>query len=800
MRATGRRREFSLLLVVKVWRDARALGGTSLALIVLVAVGASLFVTFTQARLNLTESYQTFYGRHHFSDASILVDNAPESLIESARLVPGVTRVVGRAVKDGTIILRDRPRRRVAGRFVGLTSIERSPVNDLEVVRGRYLNSRGEALVEQQFAALNGIQVGDRLMASYLGRRRDFRVVGLAASPEYLYVAPSKEVNFASPQAFGVCWIDEDDAWRWFGLGRRITELHVLCQPGTSARALEILKALGERYGLRSWWDQAEQPSNNLLQMDLKGFMALSVMFPVLFMFAAGLSLYSSLTRIGRMQTGIVGFLRASGFSAREVLGHYVCQGGLLAGAGAVPGVILGHCFSVGMTRLYVSAIHLPGAVVRPHGAAWLTAVLLSMGTGILAAWLPARAAARTSPAVAMRGDQDDRIRGAPWWLGATQRVPVLMRIPLRGLLRRPSRTLFAVGGLVSGTALLLTTVGIWTAVTSAIDELLTRSLRYELEVSLVSAPGQQLVEALGGLPGVEAVYQTCTATVRVVSHRKQFNVQMTGLQPGQRAVNWKTADGRPLALRRGEIWLTSRMAERMGIEPGDPVRVEWAYSSRRRDIHTVLRLGGLLDPGLGAAAYADYDTLRRQMVDRVWPDAGYGAQIVCTPSLGAALRRQLERDDLVAAVVSIQDIRDEVNASLGITLLFTVVLMAFGCTLAGAVLHSVSSVGILERLRELATLRSLGFSARATAATAAVETYAMAGLALLVGLPLGTWMNAQYLKLFETDTMAFKPHLPLWAYVLVSVIVLGLVALSMRGGLQRLRTMDLAQATKARE
>ncbi|NUP99402.1 MAG: hypothetical protein HUU35_06065, partial [Armatimonadetes bacterium] len=365
-----RPRSTRALLALKIWRDALALGSTSLALVILMLVGTGLYVVFTESRLNLELSYRTFYQQHRFADATVLVDTAPESLVNTARLIPGVREAIGRAVKDGTIILRDRPRRRVTGRFIGTSALERPPINDVELVRGRYLSSRDDCLLEQQFATVHNLEIGDLITASYLGRRRDFRLVGVVASPEYLYPAPSKEAAWASPQWFGVCWIDQDAARQWLGLGGSITELHVLCDPGTADRALEILKALGERYGLRSWWNQAEQPSNHLLATDLQGFTALSIMFPAMFMFAAGLSLYSSLTRIGRLQTGVVGFLRASGFSSRQVLWHYVAQGGLLALAGAAPGALIGHLLSVWTTTKYAGALHLPLVLTPPHGNA----------------------------------------------------------------------------------------------------------------------------------------------------------------------------------------------------------------------------------------------------------------------------------------------------------------------------------------------------------------------------------------------------------------------------------------------
>ena len=82
----------------------------------------------------------------------------------------------------------------------------------------------------------------------------------------------------------------------------------------------------------------------------------------------------------------------------------------------------------------------------------------------------------------------------------------------------------------------------------------------------------------------------------------------------------------------------------------------------------------------------------------------------------------------------------------------------------------------------------------------AAIELYLMAGLGLAAGMPLGNRLNTIFLGKFQTETFTFRLHLPLWTYVCASAIELSLVAWSLSQGVRQLRSIDLAQATKARE
>ncbi len=795
-------REVSLLLWLKVWRDAFALGGTAWSLVVLMLIGCGFFVVFAEARVNLEDSYHTFYRNMRFADASVLVDKAPDGFVDLARQLPGVTEVLGRLVKDGAIILRDAPRRRVMGRFIGMPTVGDPPLNRLYVVEGRRYISRNECVLENQFAAFNNVRIGDLVTISYQGQTRDMTVVGFGSNPEYLYPVPSKEAAWVSPQTFGVVWMDGEGLRQWLGVGREVTELHVACDPAQTEQILVALRAIAEQYGLRDSWDQAGQPSNRLLTLDLTGFRVFSVVFPILFMFAAALSLYSALSRIVRLQTGVVGFLRASGFTVREVLWHYVAQGALISAAGAVPGAVLGHLMANVLVGLYGNLLHLPVLIQDPRWTLFGFGIAMAGLVGALAAWLPARAAASTPPAVAMRGDQnqDDGTVRFAWMMSLAAAVPVMLRIAVRGLLRRPSRTLFAVGGLVCGTCVLVATLGMYVSVKTAIDGFLHGAYKWEVQVNFFNHGGTHVASAIGALPEVDHVTLTCDAPVRLETPVGTANVILHGAQRGQQATELRQPDGTPIDLVPGVIWLPTMTAKRLKVEPGDPVRAVWSYSSRKSTVDCYFTCGGFVDMAFGGFVYGEYDDVRRKMVDPITPLGSYGAAIACDEETGRMLQRRLEREPSVSMITRMGDIREQVNASMGVTFLFITILVTFGAILSGSVMHSVSTVGILERLRELATLRSLGFSARQTTWIAAVEIYVMAVIGMALGMPLGTWMNDAQMRVYETETFVFKTTMTIWVYVIATAIVLGLVSLSLRSGVKRLRTMDLAQATKARD
>lgn len=786
----------------KLWADTRALARQAAALMVLTGLGVLLYVGLYGAYQNLTHLYDYIYGTTRFAHASVLLESAPEALVDTATAIPHVEAAIGRVVKDGAIIQRGRERERVLGRFIGYPRGRRPTINDLWIIEGRYLASADEAVLEHQFAAENGYRLGDRVKCSYQSREREFTVVGFAVSPEYVYPVPSKHTLFVARGTFGVVFIDEDRAREWFGLGRHITEVHCLASPRHEAEVLDKLEGLAQSYGVETSYVQDEQPSKRLLRLDQQGFAQLSVFFPVLFLSAAGLALYSALSRIVRLQIMVIGTLKACGFGKRDILLQHILQGVLIGLAGAAPAALLGHWMACILYSLYAQALHLPVLPPPLHWGTIVTGLVLAVGTGLTASYLPARMAAQLPPAVAMRGELETprRLMAQRRLVQWTRLGRILYLIPLRGIFRRASRTIMAVGGIAGGASIIITTLGTHVSTMDAVDEVLTGSRKYEIDVQLTRPAANTFARSVAALPGTRAVSFTVSVPVRMRTNWGSGEVILTGLERGQRLLRVHSLSGRVMDVEPGRIWLPRQLAKRLLAEPGDPVLVEWVKSGRRRRLRRTMQVAGITDVAMGSTAYGEFSDVWRSLADRAFPHSSYGAFVACDPSQTSPLKHRLERSDEVALVSTTEDVAQEINEQMALMYIFIGILLSFGSVLAGSSIHSVASVSLLERTRELATLRSLGFSAATAAWLAALELCVLAAVGLIVGLPLGAALNTWFISSFTTENMAFRAILPPWVHLTAVLIVFGLVALSSYGGMRRLRAMDLSQATKARE
>lgn len=154
----------------------------------------------------------------------------------------------------------------------------------------------------------------------------------------------------------------------------------------------------------------------------------------------------------------IIGTLRANGFTRRQVLMHYLGYGVAGGTLGAALGVPLGLVGARELTSTYTSVLNLPATVIDVHAESIVGGVAFGVVTGAVAAWLPARTAARVAPAEAMRGlvPQAGRTGMITRLLPVIDRLPATWRMILRNPERHPGRTVATLVGVVLSLVLIL--------------------------------------------------------------------------------------------------------------------------------------------------------------------------------------------------------------------------------------------------------------------------------------------------------------------------------------------------------
>ena len=223
----------------KLIRDLWRMKGQVAAIGAVVAMGVMVLVMMSGLHVSIRETRRAYYESCRFADVFAPVKRAPRFLIDTLAALPGVSAAEGRVVGEALIDLPglELP---VRGRALSLPDMDGAYLNGVRLVTGRLPDpgNADEILLLRSFASARGLRPGDRLAVTMNGSRRSLRIVGLAQSPEFIYITAPGEV-VANDALYGILWMGRRAIAAAYGMEGAFNE--AILTLDRSARLAEIL-------------------------------------------------------------------------------------------------------------------------------------------------------------------------------------------------------------------------------------------------------------------------------------------------------------------------------------------------------------------------------------------------------------------------------------------------------------------------------------------------------------------------------------------------------------------------------
>ncbi|MEO3824457.1 ABC transporter permease [Actinomadura sp. B10D3] len=784
-------------LNVKLRRDLRRRPAQLVSAVVLVMLGVALFGASYDAYKNLDAGYQALFGKYRFADLTVTGGDTA-AITAQARARPGVQAVTARTVADVPLRMPDGAT--LVGRVVGLPAAAQPAVNRVKVRDGRYLDPAAPAgvLAEKHIADHARLGPGSEV-AAWDGRAwRNLGVRGTASSPEYLWPAADRQNVLPAPGSFGVLFVPEPLARQIAGTTapNQVAVFYTGAGRRDAPRLDAALSAAARGHGAGAALTRAEQPSNATLAEDIEGFSELAVMFPMLFLAAAGVAVYVVLTRRVARDRVVIGTLRASGFRRRTLIAHYLATGVAVGLAGSVPGVAAGLLLAGTVTRLYGDAIGLPETLVSIRASTVAAGLAFGVVAAALAALAPAVSAARVPPAEAMRGAVP-AARGGGLLARLQRSVPAAGRLPagawlvLRGPTRQFRRTLYTMAGVVLALVLILVSWGMLDSSRATVSRQFDQVQRQDAELTLARPVDGATLKALAGTDGVRAAEPSARVPVTITAGGGEYSTTLVGLPARTRMHRFLTPGGGERTLPGEGALIGAALKGRLGVDAGDRVGL------RLGDGRTVTTtVAGFVDEPLGTRAYATLGQVA------AWaPAAGPDTVLARFDPRAdrAALQRALSARPGVVAYTDAQALEQTMDDYMDLFYVFVAVMLVFGGLLAFTVLFATLSVNLAERGTELATLRAAGVGRRRLARLVTAENLLVVTAGAVPGLIAGRLATGAFLAAFNSDLMAFHTDIRPATYAWSALTVIAVAWLAQRPGLRGVARMNLAALVRER-
>lgn len=782
----------------KLFRDVIHLRGQVAAITLVVACGVTSFVAMRGTYNSLQASQQRYYEAYRFADVFAQLKRAPVSLSARVNEIPGVARAQFRIVADVTL---DVPglTEPAKGRIVSIPDQQVPTLNDLYIKEGRYIEPghTNEVLASAAFATANQLKPGSTISAVINGKWRKLQIVGLALSPEYVYEIRGGEM-FPDNRRSGVLWMSRDALGPIFNMKGAFNDVALTLAPGgVEAEVIQQLDDLLANYGGLGAYNRDDQVSHHFLSGEIAELQVTGTFIPAIFLLTTALLIHLVLSRMVATQRQEIAVLKAFGYGNYSLGFHYLKLAFVVVFGGVVLGIVVGWYFGLKITELYMQFFRFPVLRYAPGPMLIGTAILVSLGAASVGALGAVRRAISLPPAEAMRPEMPAGFRaGLLERLHIHQLAPTSVRIILRNLERRPLKAMLSIFGTALAAALLV--VGFFLyfdTVQRIIDVQFNQVQREDLSIVFHEVRPSAVKYDLASLPGVIRVepYRAVPARLRF-AHRTRRTV-ILGLQDSAELRRVVAKDLQPTALPPEGLLLTSKLAEILGVVPGQTVTVEVLEGSRPvREIPVT----GTVDELVGLAVYMDQRTLHRLMNEG---ETSSGAFLMVDSPAISELYAELKQTPAVSAVSVPDTARASFDETIAKTInVSTVILITFAVIIAFGMLYNGARIALAERGHELASLRVLGFTRAEIGVMLLGEQAILTLIAIPVGFALGYGIAGLLTVAVDTELIRFPLLISRKTYALTFLVITGSAFLSGFLVRWRLRNLDLVAVLKTRE
>jgi len=781
---------------IKLLRDLWRMRGQALAIAMVAMCGVATLVTMRGGYEALLDAQHTYYEHYRFADVFAHVKNAPLTLLERVREIPGISDADGRVVFDASLDVPglDEP---ASGRLVSLPETPGTGLNRVHLRSGRLPEpgNRLEVLVSEAFSAANRLHPGDSLSAIINGRKERLHIVGIGISPEY--VTEIRGNSFPDNRRFGVMWMAREALAATLNMRDSFNDVAVVLAPHASEqRVIEQLDILLAPYGSLGAYGRKDQVSHSYIDNELASNRVSGTVIPAIFLGVAAFLIHNVLLRLITLQRAQIALLKSFGYSSFSVASHYLKFALLTVIIGGVFGVGLGTWLGQGLAELYAEFYHFPRMEFRLSGFAIALSLLVTAFSAVFGAWLAAARVLRLAPAEAMRPEAPAHFRPGPLErLGLQRYMPLSVRMVLRNLERNAAKSLLSILGLALAVSLMIAGQYTFDALNEIIRLQFRTAQRDDVTLAFNEERDLSVVHNLAALPGVLRVEPYRNLPVKMRFRHRMKKTVILGMAPARELRMILDERERPVELPEEGIVLTKKLAEILGVSAGDTLTAE-TLEGKRKTIS--IAVTSIIDEPIGTFSYMSNAALARLIAE---PQTASGAFLAVDARQQAELYRMLKSVPAVGSVnlreATLQSFLSTVAENMRIN---TVVIVAFACVITVGVVYNSARIALSEHAVELASLRILGFTRGEVGRMLLGEQ----GLLTLVAIPFGCLLGYGLSALLSDLLSQELFRIPLVVSVRTFLLSIGVVLLSAAASgylvWRKVQKLDLIEVLKTRE
>ncbi|NQO74851.1 FtsX-like permease family protein [Streptococcus suis] len=531
---------------------------------------------------------------------------------------------------------------------------------------------------------------------------------------------------------------------------------------------------------------------------------AVGNVFPVVLYLVAALVTFTTMARFVDEERTQSGILKAVGYTNRQIMAKFILYG-LAAGlVGTIVGIIAGNLLLSPLISDIITQTTVIGPAKLHFYPLWTgLALLLSLVSSVLPAYLVARRELTEKPAQLLLPKPP--VTGSSIWLekwpAIWSRLSFTHKVTARNIFRYKLRMLMTIFGVAGTVALLFGGLGIRSSISGVVQRQFGELIHYDMLVVENSRATEEELDKLTHFLQSDQVRQSLPVafeqlhqTVEENGQRKNLSISLyiSDRRDFGNQVSLESSTGQPIKLSDRGIVLTEKLAQIYGVSVGDKL------SLTLEDKEVSVRVEAVADMYAGHFIYMT-DSYYEQVTGKQKTANAYLVQLKDS-QLGhiQTLASQLLAMPAVRSLVQNTSLIDMLTTIAGSLQTIMTILVILSILLGLVILYNLTIINMSERIRELSTIKVLGFHNKEVTMYIYRETIVLSLIGMLVGLVGGIYLHKLLLAMIGSDSIRFNPSVGLEVYLIPILAISGILAVLGWYVNHHLRKVDMLEALKS--
>ncbi len=761
----------------KLWRDLWQNRTQFLSIFLMAFLGMMVFAGIDAESNGLGVSYTRYFEQTRTADYWVIGNNFTERDADTLKSLPEVETVDRKLVLDGKCKLPTGEELDMEFNFM-----ETMTCSYPYVVEGEPFNASSTGIwLEQNFANARGYKVGDTINLSYEGVSFQEEVKGIIMHPEYVYYSLDSDSMMPTYGNYGFGFLSQSE----FPLQDQLVYNYLVIKTyETPENSLQFKEYLKNTLNLENVTviDRRQNLGIDTVMNEKEQHETFGIMFTAIFMLIAVMGIVTTMTRMTSNQRTQIGTLKALGFSKGKITWHYVSYGIVISLLGGVIGSLLGRLLIPQLFLGSMTAYFILPAWYQQLSWKSLVANALSVLVCSSVSFLSCRKELKDMPAVTLRPASPKNLKHSlleksKFWLS----MNFSTQWNIRDVLRNKSRSLMGILGVAGCAMLLLGAFGSYDCCIGLVDwqytRLVTGQNKVNFSLNTSDLEKRQMAQTYKG-----QLLQEGSCEFRVGDTVKTGTITVT--EEGN-YLHYENTKQEEIKLPKDGIAMTSKMADLLGVQVGDTF--EWHIVGEKN-----------WETGQVAALYQAATGQGITMDKAVYEDFHYDFHPTSFYT-NMSIPSYIKDGDVVAGVISIEQARSDLAKNMEMMYIMVGVLIVAAVLLGLVVLYNMGVLSFMEKTREVATLKVLGFSTKRIRKILQQQNIWIT----VIGIVIGLWLGYRLLVVMMgtmSDDMDMPVTVNLLSY-LYAIVGTGLVSLSVNRMLSgRVKTICMVDALKGVE